>query len=70
MVRWNAGPSKPSGRAIWQLAGDPYHTEFVLWHVYDFNSFPLRGVGGWGLDLENSIFSEGNLALGIGLCVS
>ena len=41
--------------ANWQLSDDPYHTDFVSWHVDHFSFFeffPLIGVGGWGLDLD------------------
>ena len=34
-------PSSLDGRALCQLSDDPYHTEFVSWHVEHF-SFPFR----------------------------
>ena len=54
-MKWETETSNVSGRAIWQLSDDPYHTEFVSWHVDHFLFFlffPLRGVGGWGPELN------------------
>ena len=37
-----AQTSKLSGEAIWQVSEDPYHTEFVSWHVDHFWFFRIK----------------------------
>ena len=41
-VRRVAQTSNLSGEAIWQVSEDPYHTEFVSWHV---DNFSINGDG-------------------------
>ena len=55
LVRWETWTSNLSGEAIWHLSDYSYYTEFVSWHVDSFSYFLfflLRGMGGWGPELN------------------
>ena len=53
VVRWEVPTSNLSGRTIWQLSDDPYHTGFVSWHKDPYCFSLLTLTMGEGVILIN-----------------